>query len=199
MKTKLWTIQNESGWQELNTNKVLIPKEEFVDSEFKEGYDWLKIQMINRIGKPKNSKQYPIWAWYQFQDEFKKRPDLRSSGYLPSGDIGYRIEIEKSEKDILFSDFELWHIPLAYRIYIANSEEEQLEFESELMAKYGSTDFEKLPKKIKNQIEKSWLKIFDMNFDIEYYAKPYNEKQIQATFWQLNIEDVKKVDKFRAR
>ncbi len=192
MKIKLWTIQNESGWNELNKNGVLIPKEEFVEPAFKAGYEWMKSQMSDRIGKPKSRTQFPVWAWYQYFDSNKRKPDLRKSGHLPSGTLGYRIEIEKEQRDVLLSDFVLWNWPLFYRDYIANSEKEAVEFERKLCGK-------ELTKMEENQIEKSWEKIFDMNFDLDYYTLPFAEKKIQATFWELRLNDIIKVDKFIAK
>ena len=58
MKIKLWTIQNESGWNELQKEGVLIPKEEFVEPDFKLGYEWMRIQMNDRIGKPEKINQF---------------------------------------------------------------------------------------------------------------------------------------------
>ena len=194
MKIKLWTIQNERGWNELIQHGMLIPTEEFVKPDFKTGYEWMKGQMSYRIGRPEETNQFPVWAWYQYFDSSKRRPDLRESGHLTSGSIGYRIEIEKEQKDILFSDFILWHYPLSYKRYIADSESEAIEFEKRL----SNVKFEKLSKAEKNLVEKSWEKIFDMNFDLEYYTLPFHEKKIQATFWGLQMKDVIKVDKFIA-
>lgn len=52
MKIKLWTILDEKGWRELQTKGILKPKVDYVESDFKRGYDWMKIQMNKRIGKP---------------------------------------------------------------------------------------------------------------------------------------------------
>jgi hypothetical protein len=199
MKVKLWTIQDEQGWYELQSKGILIAKEEFVYPDFKDGYDWMKNQMSKRIGIPNDMNQYPIWAWYQFQDESKKRPELSQIEYFPTGTTKFSIEIEKEKKDILLSDFELWHTPLSYKTFIAHSEKEQLKFESELKRRYDTTSFLKLPIKVKRKIEKSWGKVFDMDFDVEYFAKPCKEKQIQATFWELSIKEVIRVDEFKAR
>lgn len=195
MKIKLWTIQNESGWNELQDKGFLIPNEKFVEPDFKTGYEWMKTQMSNRIGKPEKTNQFPVWAWYQHFNSNKRKPDLRKSGHLPSGTLGYRIEIEKEQKNVLLSDFVLWHWPLCYRDYIANSEKEAIEFEKKLCKK----GLKKLTKTEKIQIEKSWEKIFDMNFDLDYYTLPFEEKKIQATFWKLQLDDIIKVDKFIAK
>ena len=52
---------------------------------------------------------------------------------------------------------------------------------------------------MKNKIQKSWQRIFDMNYapkDISWY---FEKKSIQATFWSLKLSEVIKVDKFTAR
>ena len=51
----------------------------------------------------------------------------------------------------------------------------------------------------RNQIEESWEKIFDMDFNLEYYTLPLEKKKVQATFWELQLKDVIKVDKFIAK
>jgi len=155
MKVKLWTILEEKGWQELQTKGVFKGKAEFVEPDFKEAYDWMKVQMKKRIGPPKSNDQYPVWAWYQYINEKKKRPDLRSTSFLPTGTKGYRVEIEKEEKDVLLSDFQLWDSPLSYKYFIANSESECLKFEAEMNQKFGTDSFSKLPVKIRAKIEKS--------------------------------------------
>lgn len=199
MKMKLWTIQDERGWNELQSKGILIAKEEFVDPDFKQGYDWLKLQMHARIDYSSIKSQYPIWAWYQSTNAKKRRPDLRAACYLPKGTIGYRIEIEKDPKDVLLSDFELWHVPMFYKYFIADSESEFLKFEQELIKEYGTESYLKLPEHIQQKIEQSWEKIFDMKYDVAYFARPFKEKQIQATFWELNVNEIIKIDQFKAR
>lgn len=178
MNVKLWIILDESAWDVLQTKGKLIQQEEYIDPDRKEGYDWMRIQMSKRIGAPTHIDQYPLWAWHQASNAINKRPDLRESGHLPKGTIGYRVEIEKKAKDVLLSDFELWHTPLYYRKYIANSKEEAIAFEKE----FGNVDFERLHESIKKKVEKSWEKVFDMDFDVAYFALPFEEKVIKQHF-----------------
>ena len=159
----------------------------------------MRKQMISRIGPPKQDLQFPIWAWYQATNAPRKRPDLRESGYFPPGTTGYRIEIEKASKEVLLSDFELWHSPLSHRYFIGASQTEAEEFNAHLREVYGTHAFEQLPPDIQQKIERSWEKIFDLGFDVAYFARPLQEKQIQATFWELNMYEVVEVDQFRAR
>ena len=201
MKIKLWTIQDEQGWNELQSKGVLIPKKEFIDFDLlnsRDAYDWLKVQMESRLGKPTNRDQYPVWAWYQYFDSNKKRPDLRRSGHLPSGKTGYRIEFEKDDKEVLLSDFVLWHYVLN-QCYLPLNMDDYENFEENNNNALDHLNFKNYPKHIKDKIEKSWNYIFDMSFNSEEVSFPFEEKKIQATFWKLELKDVIKVDTFIAR
>jgi hypothetical protein len=46
---------------------------------------------------------------------------------------------------------------------------------------------------------KNWEKIFDLDFENGYFARPRKQKAIQATFWELKLEEVVSVDYFTAR
>lgn len=200
MKITLWTIQDINGWNELNDNEILCANEDFINPEWKSGYDWMKKQMEKRIGLPKNKNQYPIWAWYQYFDSKKMKPDLRHSSHLPTGTEGVRIEFTKDESEILLSDFNLWHNPHSYKDFIGNNEDEALIFERNLIdLGLENERFDTYPISIKNKIIKSWDKIFNMEFEDEYYTHPFSDKMIQATFWDLRLDEIVKVKKFIAR
>ncbi len=199
MKVKLWTIQDETTHTAFISEGVFRGSEEFVPSYSKEGYNWMKTQMQKRIGPPKEITQYPVWAWYQSRGAHSKRPDLRESCHLPKGTVGYRLEFEKEEDKVLLSDFEMWHSPLAHQYFIADSESEAVDFESELIKRFNTSSFFNLPHAIRMKIKKSWEKIFDLDFDVDYYTKPFDQKCIQATFWELHLNEVVKVDRFTAR
>lgn len=130
--------------------------------------------------------------------KLKKKPDLRSSGHLEKGKIGYRIEIQKNKNEVLLSDFELWHYVLN-NWYLPESEEDSKAFDKRIQLQYPMTSDDDIKNFEKKVIEDSWGKIFDMSFEDPYIASPFDEKSIQATFWELSIEEVIKVDKFKSR
>jgi len=196
---RLWTVQNIDFYNELIENQVICGNEKFVSNDFLGGYNWLLSKMEKMIGvRPNNS--FPIWAWYQFESKTKPKPDLRQYGFLESGTNGVRLEIEKDETQVLLSDFELWHYPLSFKSYIGNSEKDMCEFENQLnQLGLTDTEFESLPIDIKQRIENSWDKIFDFNFDCDYFANTRDNKSIQGTFWELKYSEVKTIDFFKAR
>lgn len=156
--------------------------------------------MTNRIGSPELKNQYPIWAWYQYRDSHHKKPDLRGNCYLPKGTNGIRIEFEKEINQVVLSDFVLWHYPLSYKSLIAQNEAENNNFELRLKKmKLDKTEYKQLHEIIKIEIEKSWERIFDMEFEDEYYTSKKDSKTIQACCWEIKEDEIIKIDKFKAR
>ncbi len=166
---------------------------------FNNAYNWMLKEMKDRIGIGDKTDGYPIWAWYQYNTAKQRRPDLRGSGFFQKGTKGVRIEFEKSSKDVLLSDFSLWGHVLNYW-QISDSEEEDNKFDK-LLAD-NNIDFvnkKSYTPEIRKIVEDSWIKIFDMDYSPEYTADPFEKKNIQATFWDLSVDEIKKVDYFIAR
>lgn len=109
-----------------------------------------------------------------------------------------RIEFEIDDRDVVLSDFELWHFALNYG-YIANSEEDDEAFDAEL-AKSGDRYAVPLPDAaIHEKIVRSWDRIFDLEWENHYYHEAGDERSIQATFWELDLQAVRQVKEFTAR
>jgi len=140
-----------------------------------------------------------MWAWYQ-EGDGHKRPDLRSGGYLERGRRGVRIEFEIDPQQVLLSDFTLWHHVLNYW-YVARSEADDLAFERLVEAQgWGNPPPHPFPDPaIHGRVVRSWDRIFDIDFEDEYVTGPLDRKAIQATFWELRLDDVRDVTHFRAR
>lgn len=198
---KLWTIQPISWYEKLQKDGYVFGDKELaeIDESMQYPYDWISNQMEQKISKKPIENATPIWAWYQFLGNKKKKPDLRSSSLLPKGTKGVRIEFIKNTNDVLLSDFDLWLHPLNYWS-IHDNEKEDKNFDKLLkLENVRFTDKEKYTPKLKKVVEESWLKCFDLNYDLKYTAKPKENKSIQATFWKLSIEEIVKVDFFTAR
>jgi Domain of unknown function (DUF3841) len=196
----LWTIQPLEIWQLLQNQGVFHSHPKDLNEDFADAYQWMIEQLTHRVGKPPAGCQWPIWAWYQYSSRAKPKPDLRRSAHLPTGTIGVRMELEIEDSQVLLSDFELWHHALNYQ-YLSESEEDDEVFEQEL-AQQGlspyNRQFPPLPSDYDAKIRKSWQRIFDLDWASEYH-RPRFQKTIQAVFWELRIEQVRKVDRFKAR
>jgi len=199
----LWTIQREAWYTELLQKGIIYGTRKHIrqDGEYGLfGYHWLMEKMKERIGPPPSPACYPVWAWYQHMDSKRRKPDLRRAGFLPRGAKGIRVEINKDDKDVLLSDFILWHFPFSYRSFIGQNEEESMAFEKMLEDRGLDTKrLEKLPKDIQDVIIKSWDKTLDMDFSDPYHTCPKESKSIQATFWTLSVDEIVRVDKFISR
>lgn len=198
---KLWTIQPVEWYEKLLTDKVIHSERKYLEIEnnFLRSYEWMISQMEQRAGRKPKINSFPIWAWFQYNNSQNKRPDLRSSGFLPKGTKGVRIEFEKPEEKVLLSDFNLWAYVLNYW-HIPDSEIEDDWFDNLLTSEgINFIDKENYSQKLKQIVEQSWDKVLDMDYYREYNSEPFESKPIQATFWTLSIDEVKKVDFFTAR
>ena len=97
-----------------------------------------------------------------------------------------QIEFEIEHNLVLLSDFDDWHLVLNNG-YIADSEEELDEFYS-----FSSCDRQE-------RIDKSWAKVFDIEKYVPNRTVPLDQKSIQATLWEVDLRQVKKVEHFIAK
>lgn len=198
-------MQSEDAYRVLETTGVLhTDKSQILDDSFIPAYDWLAAEMKKRIGEPPSGVAYPLWAWYQWEGN-RKRRDLRCSGYAERGTPLVQLTIEIPDDAVVLSDFDDWHYVLNFWYY-AMTEQESNAFEAE----YEAEGFRFLdlgdPEVTDNRIEKyrkrvreSWQHIFDLWKESEYSSYPIEKKSIQATFWELRREQVLKAEHFIAK
>ena len=185
----LWTIQPEIIYEMILEQGVYrCDYSKSYMKEWKIQYDWLVNQMINRIGERPSGVSYPVWAWYKWEG-IRNRPDLKSERW---GEGWKRerlvcMEIDIPEKDVLLSDFDAWSIILLDSL-ISYSEEEYEDLEK---------IYKRLsPKQQKIMKEKNWEKTFDISlFENEWICRG---SSVQATFWELKREQIKKVTSYDA-
>lgn len=196
----LWTIQTIHAWEKLKSTSILFANHQTVDKFFLDQYQWMANEMGRRIGPGPFKNALPIWAWYQWRDARKKRPDLRSGAFAPRRQTSVLIELEIEEHQVLLSDFELWHYVLNYW-YLPSSLSDGDVFEKRL--EHEGVSFYKMKPvpdfKAHREIQKSWEQIFDLDWKQKDISKPKQEKSIQACVWELRLENVKCCIKFKAR
>jgi len=191
-RIRLWTIQPMSIYEELlDKGEVAVFDSGFAksDPKFLFGYEWLIDQMHQRIGESHYPKQYPFWAWFQWQDYNKNIPDMRRYP-LPKGEKHVRLMIEMPRENVLLSDFDDWHNVFDYQIPVINDADffKNIPDEDLPYLGYGDDSFFDLPDKYQQLIKSTWSNIFNLN-----RRKSWHTKRIQATFWTLKLSDVKKV------
>lgn len=194
----IWSIHNLDFFKKLERNKIIYPnKKKLTFKEFFDSYDWIANQMDKRIGGRPHFTALPFWGWYQYKDANHKRPDLRLGGHLESGAKGVRLELDIPDDKVLLSDFDMWGAVLN-KSYIPKSPDDYDDF-------YRSLDAENLykfslwSKSKQKQAEKSWKKIFDLQYYCKDLYPPREEKVIQATFWSISVDQIKNVTHFVAK
>lgn len=148
---------------------------------------WMREQVVARLGPPPAGITYPIWAWKVWEHD-RPRPDLRASRrHFPSGTLGALIAFTCEENQALLSDFINWHDVLSNH-YLAYDEQEYLKV-------YGAGQREPEPARIR----KSWERIFDLAGGAPAFWGPVKERRIQATLWCVRLDQVRSVKWFRTR
>jgi len=186
MKLTLWSIQAEESWHQAIRSGVFLADPKYIDSFFLQPYSWMEKEMIKRIGPPPEGIIHPVWAWYNYGD-FSKKPDLRKSGHLEKGKKGVRLTIEIDSSQVLLTDFENWHIILN------TGDQGSIEKESTILENdFIPIEEVEFPWEVQgNNVVMKWDKIIE-----EPGSKlPY----VQATMWEVSLDQVKKVEYFKAR
>ena len=185
----LWTIQSEEVHDLIQSTGVYhCDFEKTIMSDCQEQYDWLAREMRNRIGDPPEGVSYPVWAWYMWEGD-RKKPDLRRERW-GNGWKGERfacMEIDIPEDRFILSDFDSWGIILLHGL-LSDSEEEDAHLENE----YNSLSEENR----KAYRDKNWERAFDLTFVDNDWV--HRGDSIQATFWELRKEDIRRVWFFTA-
>ena len=188
---KLWTIQKSEVLDILErdgayrTNTKLCENAELLDA-----YDWLNTYLEEKDAKPEDV-DYPIWAWYRHNSK-EKKPDLRRAEYDAPGTKCVCLELEVPDEKVLLSDYDNWHAVLN-QWWLDDSKNEE---EWDKLHEW----YDRLPlEERKTLMEKSWEKIFDIELREDITNWNSNGEYVQAVFWELKKEYVKKVQYFTAR
>ncbi len=180
----LWTIQTENVYEQIQTNGVYRCdfEKSYIYQRCKEQYDWLAQEMKRRIGDPPEGIRLPVWAWYMWEGG-RKKPDLRRErwGNGWKGDRFACMEIDIPEERVLLSDFDDWSIILLNGLISDTEEEdERLEKEYERMS----------PEERIKYRNNNWERAFSLQFLDNDWV--HRGDSIQATFWELKREDIRK-------
>lgn len=185
----LWTCQEEAVYNELlKTGVYRCDLNLSLMKDCRKQYDWLVQQMKQRIGPPPEQVTYPVWVLYQ-QDGKHRKPDLHRERWAVgcNGERFACLEIEIPDREVLLSDLDVWCIILNDGL-LSDTEQEDRCLEAQ---------YEALPPSEKRRMkEKNWERVFDLSpLNSDWMRRGYD---IQATFWELRLEQVRDVRFFRA-
>ena len=182
----LWTIQMAEALDRLERKGRLEADWRRVEKSWLPAFRWMAQQMTLRLGI--RQRRPPVWAWHSYLGARKRRPDLRSSGHLPRGATGVRIEFDAPEGLVLLSDFDMWHCALN-NWYLALSDSEDRRVEA-LKQK------DKLPQQM---IVRSWERMFALGCGSTKEWGRRSDRVIQACVPRVEAGWVRRVDRFTAR
>ncbi len=186
---KLWCIQPEDIYSKIIEEGVYRCDETYVDPDFRKPYDWLVGEMVKRIGPQPEGVRYPVWAMHTWYGK-RQKPDFRSLRWEwgKKGEQFVCMEIDVPDDSVVLSDLNYWHSVLN-DFPLTKSEAEF----NDLARIYDT-----LPAEEKQKFrENSWLGIFNFgNNDNDSWAD--SGKYVQATFWELRKEQIRKVSRFVA-
>lgn len=182
----LWTIQTAEALQHLERKLRLRGDWRRVPKDYRQAYQWMTGQLSNRLGIP--TRRPPLWAWHSYDGAARRRPDLRTSGHLPRGTRGVRLELDAPEELVLLSDFMMWHCVLNDHYLSLTATEEK---RAEAMERAGELT--------RRMIIESWEKMFDLSRGSSYGWGPKKRRSIQGCLPWLELDWVKRVDRFAAR
>lgn len=189
----LWTIQPVCILDELEQYGIYRPRTEKISmgEYFLPRYDWLCEFLEQKDSRPKGV-DYPVWAWHTFCGK-RKKPDLRHTCYGAQGEEMVCLEIDVPDNKVLLSDFELWHFVLNNwwldaGMFQPGFTEEDYDNNQKWFDSLSEEEKQK-------QRELSWLNIFDVDQVVDnFWIRRGTD--IQAIFWELRMEWVKKVRYF---
>jgi hypothetical protein len=161
---------------------------------FCKSYEWLKEQMLKQNIFYKKNNQHLIWSYYQWYGK-KKIPDKRFSSVFEFYDEPFvMLELEVDDQRVCLSDYSAWHSVLNYWYLDDEKNCEQFINLDERNNYYKN-------KPLKNEVmhqklQESWLNIFNMEKCRDIYSITEDEQVIQGTFFELFLQDIKKIHYF---
>lgn len=189
---RLWTIQPAEvyDYTQKNGSYRCLPAKCPNMEDFLIPYQWLTRKMTEKMGSPPQGIEYPVWAWHTYAKK-RKKPDLRRGGHAEQGLQCVCMEIEVPDDQVVLSDFSAWHFVLNDAYLNPDC------FDTETSDRDDAW-LDTLPEE---ERAKAIWESRDAVFLIQYKNDDWLGwgEYIQATFWELKAEQIRKVQVFKAR
>lgn len=177
----LWTIQPIAVYQKLINDGIYRCNPILSENcrDFLKAYDWLEEKMISAIGPKSAGVEHPVWAWYCWNGN-RKKPDMRRVEFREANNVVV-MEIEIPDEKVFLSDYDCWHAVHNDAYYHYEESDEEWDAEDE---RYELLSF----------AEQERVKLQSWDRDVIVLPSDCIEgKYIQATFWELQKSQLKKV------
>jgi hypothetical protein len=179
-----WTFVPKAIVDEVLAGKIQTCPMEFSDQGplFRLAYEWMKAAMDEAGVKGREAGINPWWCWIQTNADQTRPTSLEADG------TSVLLELSLDPKDVLLSDFDMWHVPLNYWLNAEGVEEESFEKELEL-AGLNIYEDKPLPEPFHARVQASWREIFCLD-RVNGYTCELKEKTIQGVFWKITPENI---------
>ena len=132
---------------------------------------------------------------------------MRAAGYAERGKKFALLTVEIEDSNVLLSDVDAFGCCVMNYSYAPLNQNDDEEFEREYERRGVTWDDWRNEnvqtnevKYIREKVVKSWDRVFEIDIEDDGYLWGQNsEKSIQATFWQLKIDQVIKAEFFTAK
>lgn len=193
---KVYTIQTVAFYEALMQNGVVYcNRQSWLSGVYNLQYDWMAEQMRKRVGEPPRPEiKYPIWVWYQYISKKRPVPTMSSKDIEKEETEAVMLELEVPDKEVLLSDFSIWHLPLnngaiTYKHVDRQLEKELEEYENQHK---GYLRVEDYSPGLQKKILKSWERVFDLDAcNPNISMRKRQNRAIQGTIWLLRKEWLK--------
>jgi hypothetical protein len=180
-----WTFVPKAIAEDVLSGKIQTIPMEFSEQEplFRLAYEWIKEAMDEAGLKGREPGINSWWCWIRISEDQIKPTDLHAD------EASGLLELSLDPKDVLLSDFDMWHVPLNYWFNAEDDEEEF--FENELkMAGLNIYEDKPLPEPFHSRVQASWRNVFCLDH-VNGYTHELRGKSIQGVFWKLSPESIK--------
>lgn len=182
-----WTFVPKAIIDDVLSGKSQTCPMEFSDQEplFRLAYEWMKDAMDEAGVKGREPGINPWWCWIQTSADQTCPTDVEPD------DTSVLLELSLDPKDVLLSDFDMWHVPLNYWLNGEGDEAEAFEKKLEL-AGLNIYKNKPLPEPFHASVQASWRDIFCLD-RVNGYTCELKDKTIQGVFWKMRPENIKGV------
>lgn len=185
---KLVTFQSVEAFDILNKKGVLVTDERCIDfPRYKEPYDFIVKNMLEKGLRPSEGEKYPIWAWVKCGAHIGPKKIPNKAHKLQNK---VKIIFEKENSDVLVSDYMAYSYILSGQI-VPKTKADYVRFEEdleiwgiskeELKAWVRGENNSKIPVQ---KIRETWKNIFNLKSNV-----------YQGCIWQIRKEEIMDVDR----